>query len=66
MIAMKLETAAESLDMEPAAFISAVKKGDLPEPIFLGGMMRWSVSDLEYRIGLKDRCLPSLIEDITG
>lgn len=47
MIAMNLAKAAASLDMEPAHFLQAVRDGDLPMPVSIGGHIRWAVRDLD-------------------
>lgn len=62
MIAAKLDTAAELLDMTPDEFLKGVRDSDLPMPRMLAGRARWIVSELQLHASTSDKATAEAVE----
>ena len=61
MIAATYTTAAQLLDLEIEGFLRAVRDGDLPMPISIGGHTRWLIRDLESHATTSDTATAALL-----
>lgn len=57
-ILVTAEEAAKLLSMGRSTFWQAVKKNLLPEPVKIGGLTRWRVSDLQQHFQAKQTTTP--------